>query len=457
MKIIHVPFGFFPDPVGGTEVYVLDLAKLQKEAGHGPVIAAPSAENASYDYQGIGVRRFATRSVLRDLTELYDEGDESACGHFSAILEHERPDIVHLHAFTPAVSLRLVRESKRRGILTLFTYHTPTVSCMRGTMMRWGSRPCDGKLRLQTCARCTLHGLGLPLPFAYATGSAPIGMGRALRRWKGDWVTAVRMTELTSLRHGTLIRLFAETDHIVATAAWVRDVLLANGVPDTKITVSRQGVKMALSGSVTRRSSAPSAEKTPGVVRLVWFGRFDPTKGVDILIRAIVGERSLPVTLDLYGIIAAEANSRYGHYLKCLAARDGRISFLPPVHSPAVMETMARYDVLAAPSQWLETGPLVVLEAFAAGLPVIGSDRGGISEFVRDGIDGLLVRLPERVSSWKAALRRLVSDPVLLGRLRSGVRPPRSMRDVESEMSVLYRRVASSAAPEGDPTGRRAP
>ena len=52
---------------------------------------------------------------------------------------------------------------------------------------------------------------------------------------------------------------------------------------------------------------------------------------------------------------------------------------------------LSRIDVLAVPSQWLETGPLVVLEAFAAGTPVIGSDLGGIRELVSDGRDGLLV------------------------------------------------------------------
>jgi glycosyltransferase involved in cell wall biosynthesis len=97
----------------------------------------------------------------------------------------------------------------------------------------------------------------------------------------------------------------------------------------------------------------------------------------------------------------------------------------------------------------METGPLVVLEAFAAGVPVLGSRLGGIADKVRHERDGLLVNPPASVEAWRGMLRR-IADPTQLRELRARVRPPRSDVDVAAEMAGLY----ASLAPRGVPDGR---
>ena len=79
-------------------------------------------------------------------------------------------------------------------------------------------------------------------------------------------------------------------------------------------------------------------------------------------------------------------------------------------------QLLRQYDLLAVPSRTFETGPLVVLEAFAAGVPVIGSNLGGVNELVRHEVNGLLVE-PPALSGWVSALRRCVEEPDLLPRL----------------------------------------
>jgi glycosyltransferase involved in cell wall biosynthesis len=92
----------------------------------------------------------------------------------------------------------------------------------------------------------------------------------------------------------------------------------------------------------------------------------------------------------------------------------------------------------------METGPLVVLEAFAAGVPVIGSRLGGIAELVDHGIDGLLVET-ESVPAWTDVLAQLLQDADLLPRLRAGIRPPRRMSTVADEMLALYHELRPAA------------
>jgi hypothetical protein len=58
MKILHVPFCYAPDPVGGTEVYVAALASELIKRGAEAVIAASDAQNRRYAIDGVPVRRF---------------------------------------------------------------------------------------------------------------------------------------------------------------------------------------------------------------------------------------------------------------------------------------------------------------------------------------------------------------------------------------------------------------
>ena len=132
MRILHVPYSFAPDPPGGTEIYVESLAACQRAMGWEAAVAAPGRESAKYEHAGIPVWRFATCPQL-SLRELYGEGDSVAAEGFARIVDAYRPDVIHLHAMTSAVSVRLTDHAACRGIPVVFNYHTPTVSCPRGT------------------------------------------------------------------------------------------------------------------------------------------------------------------------------------------------------------------------------------------------------------------------------------------------------------------------------------
>jgi glycosyltransferase involved in cell wall biosynthesis len=105
---------------------------------------------------------------------------------------------------------------------------------------------------------------------------------------------------------------------------------------------------------------------------------------------------------------------------------------------------MRDYDAIAVPSRGLETGPLVVLEAFAAGRPVLGADLGGIAELVSHDVDGLLIA-PNNSSIWASAIAELASDPRRIQRLAAGIRAPRTMEDAAGEMVTLYRGLTTQA------------
>ena len=441
MKVVHVPFGYYPDAVGGTEVYVAELARGLEPHGIESVIAAPSSRGRADEYQHDGVRvyRFSV-GKCNDVSDLYGDGDDTAAHALAAILDDVGADVLHLHAFTRAASLRAARLAKRRGIRIAFTYHTPTASCVRGTLLRDGREPCDGALIAQRCAACLLESRGLPRPAREAISRAPGALGAALASlgWDGSLTTALRARELTGLRHRAFAELLWECDAVVAVCEWVRGLLLRAGAAPERLVLSRQGTPTTPVRRLHQRVSR-------GRLRLAYVGRLHPTKGVHVVLRALAQDRDLPVTLDVFGVEQDSGAAQYRAELKVLAREDPRIQFHAPLATNHVVETLATYDATVVPSQWLETGPLTVLESFAAGVPVIGSNLGGIAELVTHDRDGWLVPYAD-LGAWVAALGRVASDAALLTRLRAGVRPPRSTGDVARDMASIYRGIAPRRA-----------
>jgi glycosyltransferase involved in cell wall biosynthesis len=140
----------------------------------------------------------------------------------------------------------------------------------------------------------------------------------------------------------------------------------------------------------------------PDVVLCV--GRFNPSKGQDVLIRALVS-LSDDVHLRLLGGGPTESSLRR-------LARDleveGRCQFLGTVPYDDVFAHM-RADALTVVPSRTEAFGRVNIESLAVGTPVVASRVGGIPEIVRDGVDGLLVP-PDDPPALAAALQRLLDD-----------------------------------------------
>lgn len=430
MRIVHVPFTFAPDPVGGTEVYVANLVGALRARGVEGLVAAPGARNECYEAQHIAVHRFAMSSQVR-LEDLYGQGDLAAAAAFGAVLDDVRPDLVHLHAYTSAVSLRTLREAKRRRLPVVFTFHTPTVTCQRGTLLEYGASICDGVMRPRRCTACALHARGLPRLLAACAAATPRAAQRMIGRWApagGVW-TGLQFGALVDLRQSAVHAFLDGCDRIVVPARWVGEVLERNDIPPQKLSFCRQGVTAAA------RAARPA--RSPGEpLRIAWLGRLHPTKGLHLLADALAMIPSLDLVLDAYGI-AESPTDAYVEHLHARAARDPRLRLRDPVPAATVVEKLAGYDVVAVPSQLLETGPLVLLEAFAAGVPVVGSALGGIAEIVEHERTGLLVEAGD-ARAWAGALKLLHENRGELDRLHANIGVQRSMAQVAGEMRDLY-------------------
>jgi glycosyltransferase involved in cell wall biosynthesis len=151
---------------------------------------------------------------------------------------------------------------------------------------------------------------------------------------------------------------------------------------------------------------APPPERAvDGVGAVVYAGRLSPEKGVDTLIEA-VGRLDTPIRLEVAG-----DGPDLGH-LEDLAARhaNGRVRFLGRLDADSLDAVIAGAVAVVLPSRWYENQPMVVLEAFGRGVPVVATDLGGTPELVRHNTDGFLVP-PDDAAALAAALAALLVDP----------------------------------------------
>jgi glycosyltransferase involved in cell wall biosynthesis len=437
MRVVETAGFYFPDSVGGTEVYINSLATKLQDNGIECIVAAPllSNEASRYVHDGVEVYRypFPPRPFR---AEVQGRMPPRQFEIFENWLREQNADIYHQHSWTTGCGLWHLEFAKRLGLRTIVTVHVPANICIRGTMLYEGHRPCDGKIIPGRCGACWLQSKGVPQAAAWSLAALPENLAPLARLpWVGPAVSA---KGFAANHRNNLRRLFSAADRVVAPCGWLNDALLANGMPSHKIVVSRQGVDNS-----TKLERLSQVNKSSESFRFGFVGRCDPVKGLHVLVDAFKRlPKSLPTELRIVAAAAGVESQKYREQVRRSAAEDPRIHFLPETRDRGV-KVLCDVDALAVPSQWLETGPLVVLEAFLARKPVMGSDLGGIKELVSHDRNGLLVP-HKNVDAWTAAMLRLATDPGLLERLRQGIGPVRTTLDVARDMVALYRELTQT-------------
>ncbi|MCK7581191.1 MAG: glycosyltransferase [Chromatiales bacterium] len=164
---------------------------------------------------------------------------------------------------------------------------------------------------------------------------------------------------------------------------------------------------------------APTAERTaselrPAVrvegrlspVRIGFVGTLVWHKGLHVLLEAA---RELPAgayEIEVWG--ALDTFPDYTASLRAMA-RGLPVRFCGAFHNGQGADVYSRFDLLVVPSLWPENSPLVIHEAFMAGVPVVAARIGGIPELVTDGVNGVLYD-PASPAALADALRGLILE-----------------------------------------------
>lgn len=193
--------------------------------------------------------------------------------------------------------------------------------------------------------------------------------------------------------------------------------------------------------------TVPDRAQRSGPPEVLFVGWFLAAKGVRELLAA--ASRLPRARFTLVGPVQPDFLAEMQGELDALA---DRVRLLPSMPREQVIELYRRADVFVLPT-WREGFPNVVLEAMAAGLPIVSTPIGAIPDAIRDGEEGFLV--PARdVDALTGALARLVDDPALRlamgARARARVEAQFSLSAVVDQLEAIY----DELTPSRDETGK---
>lgn len=370
MRILHVNKYLYRR--GGAESYMQEVAALQR--GHGHEVAFfgmhhPDNEPQLYAEHFPGYLELEPPpSSAVDKVAGFGRmvWSTSARRGIDAVVADFRPDVVHLHNTYHHLSPSILGPLTRRHIPAVMTLHDYKLACPTYRFLDNG----------EVCQAC-LGG----------------HFSQAVRRRCKDGSLGSSAAMAAELAIHTALRAYRHVQVFVCPSRFMAGRMSAAGVfpdrlrwiPHFVSPVPERGVE----------SGGP----------VVVAGRLSPEKGVDTLIDAI-GRIRGPVRLD----VAGEGPDRERLEGLAAAAGDGRVRFLGRLDSEAMDGLIADAVAVVLPSRWYENQPMIVLEAFARGVPVIASDLGGTPELVRHGTDGFLVP-PDDCVALASALQSLLDDP----------------------------------------------
>lgn len=365
---------FLPPIIGGVERHVWTLARALAARTHDvTLLGLATGDEVPGEDTVDGVRIVRVRSTASRLPFLYSDATRPHAlpvpdPLLSRAIRHElaggRFDVVHAHNWIVNSALGPAREA---GVPLLMTLHDYSHVCATARLMEMGQHRCPGP-SLDRCLPCASAHYGAvkgPVILAANTGSA----WRRSRRIARVAAVSGAVAEAVRTAHGPRWLSGAGLDaHVVP-----------NFIPD----------------EIVVDTAPPAAPDAP----LLFAGDLVPDKGIHILLDAY---RRLadPPKLILAGRPTAEVRQDVPDGVELAGA-------LP---HDQVLRLFRTARAVIVPSVWSDPCPTVVLEAMAAGRPVVAAASGGILDMVIHGATGLLVT-PGDPAELAQAITTILENP----------------------------------------------
>jgi glycosyltransferase involved in cell wall biosynthesis len=403
VKICLVSSLFPPQTIGGAEVMVSQAADGLHAAGHSVsvVTTAPRAETGDEVVRGIRIRRILTGNLywpgaaptapmaLKPVWHAIDLWNPVVYRRLRRILRDDRPDVVHTNNLG-GLSPAVWAAARAEGMPIVHTPHDYALTCVRAMRLTRGGLICESR-----CSTCAIRGAWL-------------------RRVSGAVAAVAAPSRFVLDRHLELGFFPGAKAHVVP---WAVD-----------------------------KPPAVSTVRTHGPLGVLLIGQLRAHKGIRVALAAIAAAPDLDIRLDIAGTGELLAECR------AAAARDPRIRVHGFVTGSAKEALFRDSHVLVCPSTWWEVTGIVILEAYARGLPAIGSRIGGIPEVIDHGKTGFLVKPGDSVEL-AARLRELAANRDLVRTLAQRALAHADANRVDAmaaRLSAVYADVTDAAGQRRD-------
>jgi glycosyltransferase involved in cell wall biosynthesis len=274
------------------------------------------------------------------------------------MIRQTRAEVVHFHNLFPTLSPAVLRAATDEGAAAIMTLHNYRLMCLPSTFLR------DGRI----CEDCAGR---LPWP------------GVVHRCYRDSLPGSAALAASLSLHRR--LRTFDRVTLYLAVSGFVRTKYIEAGFAPERLRVKSNFAWP------TRRREGPGDH-------LLYLGRLSAEKGIRTIVEAWKGMNAKLVIVG----DGPDAGSLRG-------VAPNTIEFTGLVPHAEVADLLRTARGVLVPSLWYEAQPRVILEAYAAGVPVLASRIGGLPDLVIDQESGLLVP-PLDTRAWAEAAERLLDD-----------------------------------------------
>lgn len=382
MRVLLANKHFFPD--AGAETVFFQTRSLLAQHGHEVIDFAmqhprnlDSPQSRFFSQRREYVDAGRVRAGRDALASVYSP---AAKRRMRELVQVERPEIAHLHNVYHQLTLSVVDALADAGVPIVLTLHDYKVGCPAYTLFR------DG----EPCHLCV-------------TGDVEnVIRHRCIKGSLGASLLAGAEAKLTRMRH-TYHRVTA----FIAPSSFAADIAIRAGLPRERVFV----IPNCLLDDEIARCQATRRPHDQRDAVFVFAGRLDEVKGIDDLARHIAATDG-PGRLRIIG------DGPLRSEIETIARSTDRVEYLGRLPREDVLSQFGAARAAVVPSRWEENCPMSLIEARAAGAPIIASAHGGLPDLVTHDVDGILAS-PTAPHEWTAAIAGLATNRDRAARLAS--------------------------------------
>lgn len=382
------------DVTGGAEVFFHETARVLREAGHETIMIATGHPSVPVDESVIllDAPKYDSGSLLTRAMHLpaaiYDFQKRRKISH---LLNDFRPDIFHMFALNVHLSLSPIDAARDLDIPIVATFNDYKHICPNYKLFA------EGKI----CFACKGYKFHNTVLKRCCKGSLALSLASSLE---------------AAVHHG--LHLYDKIDHFTFSSDFLAGVT-KEFWPDRDFSWSKLRNPFNSSGFAASEEAEPYG---------LYFGRIIEEKGVDHLIDAAGEVCGFPIKIVGSGPDEQLLRDRV------ISRGLSNVEFMGPLWGPDLDVVLRRASFVIVPSIWHENFPYVINQAFAHARPVIGSNRGGITELVEHGVRGLIFE-PTKPGDLAGAILELANNAQLRNTL--GQNAKRWSDDVFSDQRTL--------------------
>lgn len=352
---------------GGAETYYLTVGSELERMGHEVAYFSMKHPNnlpCKWDKYFVTQREYNDvknpLSAVRDgIALIYSP---AAKRNFQALCEEFRPDVVHLNNVHRQITLSILDAPylKEHHVPVFYTAHDYVTVCPGYLMLDGEGRVCDACLEDGKYRHCIEN--------------------RCVKGSRAKSALAAFEASFNRAHHSN-----ERIDRVIAPSRFMRSKLIEGGWPEGKVEALQNFADDAILARASGVADDVTDRESP---YLLFFGRLSAEKGVDVLLRAFdAAAPLLPRDMRLIVVGDGPDAAEFRELAESLYSAP-RIEFAGYQTGDALQIYVERASLAIASSRCRENMPYSIVEAFAAGTPVVGTRIGGIPELVTEGVTG---------------------------------------------------------------------